>query len=149
MQTAMSEQSNEFLTACRGFFTSALRWDDLDRLWQHLLAAPDDGWYVYAVGEQPPGAPVSADQFTAFIKEIDALLRRDHDEDYCGIVYADDPERPTLIKIYDPHNLGSSCGPGVLPPPLPGWVLSRLPPVDLQAMQPTASRRRWWQRLFN
>ena len=35
-----------------------------------------------------------------------------------------------------------------LPPPLPGWVLSRLPPVDLQAAQPTASRRRWWHKLL-
>jgi len=37
-------------------------------------------------------------------------LRADHHESYCGIVYADDLDKPRLIKIYDPNNLGSSCG---------------------------------------
>ncbi len=27
-----------------------------------------------------------------------------------GIVYVDDPVAPSLIKIYDPNNLGSTCG---------------------------------------
>ena len=144
-----TEHTDPYLTAFRGFFASALRWEDLDRLWQTLRAQADDGWYVYAVGEEPPAAPVSRAQFTTFLSEIDALLRRDHDEDYCGIVYADDMEHPAMVKIYDPHNLGSSCGSsGNNPPPLPGWVLSRLAPPGLAAMQPTASRRRWWQRLF-
>ncbi len=30
--------------------------------------------------------------------------------DYCGIVYADDSENPTLVKVYDLNNLGPSCG---------------------------------------
>lgn len=140
--------STPFLQAFNGFFTSALRWDDLDRLWQTLESQADDQWFIYAVGEEPPIAPVPAEQFLNFTHELDALLRRDHDEDYCGIVYMDDVEHPTMIKIYDPHNLGSVCGSGSLPPPLPGWVLSRLPPVDLQAARPTASRRRWWQKLL-
>lgn len=140
------EQQNPFLQAFRGFFTSALRWDDLDRLWQTLRSQADDQWYVYAVGEAPPTQPVAAAQLVSFTEEIDALLRRDHDEDYCGIVYVDDPDKPGLIKIYDPHNLGSVCGSSSLPPPLPGWVLSRIPPCDLQATRPTASRSRWWQR---
>ena len=87
-------------------------------------------------------------QLQRFITEIDALLRREHDEDYCGIVYADDPSAPGMIKIYDPNNLGKVCGYSANPP-LPGWVLSRLPPADLQAAQvQPAGRRRWWQRLF-
>ncbi len=142
------EPNDPFLQAFRGYFTSALRWDDLDRLWQTLETQADDQWFIYAVGEAPPTTPVTASHFLNFTHELDALLRRDHDEDYCGIVYVDDPERPAMIKIYDPHNLGSVCGTGSLPPPLPGWVLSRLPPADLQATQPTASRRRWWQKLL-
>lgn len=144
----MSDEQSPYLQAFRGFFTSALRWEDLDRLWQTILTQADDGWYVYAVGEPPPQQPVAQPQFITFVKEIDTLLRREHDEDYCGIVYTDDPEQPSFIKIYDPNNLGSVCGSGPTPPPLPGWVLSRLPPEDLRGMQPTASRRRFWQRLF-
>lgn len=145
---AIVAQDDSFMQAFRGFFTSALRWEDLDHLWQTLLAAADNGWYVYAVGEEPPQSPVDAAHLTTFVKELDTLLRRDHHEDYCGIVYADDMESPSFIKVYDPHNLGSVCGSSSLPPPLPGWVLSRLAPTNLQAMRPTASRRRWWQRLF-
>lgn len=144
----MTTPVDPFLQTFCGFFTSALRWDDLDRLWQTLERNADDRWFIYAVGEAPPTAPSATTDFIRFIRELDALLRRDHDEDYCGIVYMDDPERPTMVKIYDPHNLGSVCGPGTQPPPLPGWVLSRLPPIDLPAMRPTASRRRWWQRLL-
>jgi hypothetical protein len=44
------------------------------------------------------------------------LLRAEHHESYCGIVYADDLENPRLIKIYDPNNLGSSCGSSKNPP---------------------------------
>jgi len=136
-----------YLAAFRGSFTSALRWPQLDALWQRLRDDPA-GWYVYAVGEPPPQAPAGAEQLLRFIDEIDTLLRREHDEDYCGIVYADVPEAPQMIKIYDPNNLGVVCGYSENPP-LPGWVLSRLPPMDLPAAQAqTAGRRRWWQRLF-
>jgi hypothetical protein len=140
--------ADAFLRAFRGSFTSALRWHHLDALWQVLRADADGGWYLYAVGEPPPHAPASAEQVRRFVDEIDALLRREHDEDYCGIVYADDLQAPSFIKIYDPNNLGVVCGFSDNPP-LPGWVMSKLAPVDLPAAQPAPrGRRRWWQRLF-
>lgn len=142
----MSEPT--FLAAYRGYLRSALAWTDLDALWQVLRADPRP-WYVYAVGETPPSAPVDTAGLHHFITEVDALLRREHHESYCGIVYADNLATPSLIKVYDPNNLGSTCGPGRLPPPLPGWVLSVLPPVDLQAaFPPPAARQRWWQKVL-
>ena len=135
-----------FLRAFRGSFTSALRWPQLDALWDRVRAQPQ-GWFIYAVGEQVPLNSADATDLLQFVDEIDVLLRREHDEDYCGIVYADDPKAPSMVKIYDPHNLGVSCGYSNNPP-LPGWVLSRIPPVDLEATRQTAGRRRWWQRLF-
>jgi len=136
-----------FLRAFRGSFTSALRWPQLDDLWQQVRERAGAGWYLYAIGEAPPMAPSDAAQVDTFVAEIDKLLRREHDEDYCGIVYADDPKAPTFVKIYDPHNLGVSCGYSDNPP-LPGWVMSLLPPVDLPAAQATKARRHWWQQLF-
>jgi len=137
----------DFLQRFRGSFTSALRWHHLDALWERLRAAPED-WYVYAVGEPPPQRVASVAELLAFIEEIDQLLRSEHAEDYCGIVYADDLQQPGMVKIYDPHNLGVVCGYSTNPP-LPGWVLSRLPPVDLEEQRILpASRRRWWRRLF-
>lgn len=143
----MSDDDSDYMRAFRGSFTSALRWPQLDELWQRLRAMPD-GWFIYPVGEAPPESVASAEQLGRFIEEIDVLLRTEHDEDYCGIVYADDRANPSMVKIYDPNNLGVSCGYSDNPP-LPGWVLSRLPPVDLQARQPLPkNRQRWWRRLF-
>ncbi len=135
-----------FLEAFKGSFTSTMRWHQLDALWARVRERPG-GWYVYAIGEQPPATAADAQSLMRFVDEIDGLLRSEHDEDYCGIVYADDLARPSMIKIYDPNNLGVSCGFSDNPP-LPGWVLSRIVPVDLHAARQTGSRRRWWQRLW-
>ena len=125
-----------------------MRWHHLDALWECLRARADAGWYIYAVGEPPPSQISTADNLLTFVDEIDRLLRKEHKEDYCGIVYADDLAQPDFIKIYDPHNLGVSCGYSDNPP-LPGWVLSRIPPCDLPATQVLPQgRRRWWLRLF-
>ncbi len=137
-----------FLHAFRGSFTSTLRWPQLDALWVRLRQRAGEGWYLYAVGEPPPTEPADASQVLAFIDKVDALLRREHDEDYCGIVYADDLEEPSMVKIYDPNNLGVSCGFSDNPP-LPGWVMSTLPPCDLPASRPPPKgRQRWWRALF-
>lgn len=143
------EQDDPYLRAFRGSFISALRWHHLDTLWERLREHAGDGWYVYAVGEVPPVTPSDAARVEAFITEVDRLLRDEHKEDYCGIVYADDLETPSFIKIYDPNNLGVSCGYSDNPP-LPGWVMSRIPPVDVAAARVVPkNRKRWWQRLFS
>jgi hypothetical protein len=140
--------TDAYLKAFRGSFTAALRWHQLDALWDKLRRDAEGHWYIYAVGEPPPTVSVSADDFSHFITEIDRLLRAEHDEKFCGIVYADDLNSPSFVKIYDPHNLGVSCGFSDNPP-LPGWVLSKLPPADLPASQQISqSRKRWWQTLF-
>ncbi len=139
----------DYMTAFRGRFTSAMRWPQLDALWDALRRLNDGEWFVYAVGEKPPVEPVSTEQLDLFITRIDELLHQEHDHDYCGIVYADNLAEPTFIKIYDPNNLGVSCGFSDNPP-LPGWILSRLQPIDLpEAIQPPKNRRSWWQKLFH
>ena len=146
-QSAAVEQ-DPYLAAFRGSFYGVLRWHQLDELWQRLRDDTEGGWYVYAVGEAPPETPASAEELQRFIGEVDRLLREEHQEDYCGIVYTDSFETPSFVKIFDPNNLGVVCGFSENPP-LPGWVLSKLRPTDLQATQPLpGNRRRWWQRLF-
>ena len=145
----MEPTLSPFLAAYKGYFRNMLGWDDLDRLWQQLHDQQEKQWFLYAVGESPPAQPISRQQLETFVHEIDQLLRKEHEEDYCGIVYVDQPDDPQFIKIYDPHNLGSSCGPGIGPPPFPGWILSLLAPENLeQAFPQPGNRRRWWQRLF-
>jgi hypothetical protein len=145
----MSEWEQPYREAFRGSFSGMLRWENLDRLWETLKLQADDGWYIYAVGEPPPERTAGKAELLAFIEEVDKLLRAEHDEDYCGIVYADDVSSPTFVKIFDPHQLGSSCGSSPDGPPLPGWTLSRLRPADLRVPGPLpGNRRRWWRRLF-
>ncbi|NJD31723.1 MAG: hypothetical protein FIB04_07540 [Gammaproteobacteria bacterium] len=131
-----------------GRLRGALRWSEFDALWARLQHHCDDGWYVYAVGEAPPAAPASRAQFERFLTEIRQRLLDEHKEDYCGIVYADDHDRPSFVKIFDPNNLGMVCGTSEHPP-LPGWTLSRMVPDNLQQAFPRpGSRHRWWQKLF-
>ncbi len=148
MNRAETPTQNPFLEAFRGSFHGVLRWPQLDALWEVVRRDADGGWYIYAVGETPPSDTAEPEQLLRFIDEVDALLRREHGEDYCGIVYTDSFEAPAYIKIFDPNNLGVSCGFSDNPPK-PGWILSKIPPVDLEADGPLpGNRRRWWQRLF-
>jgi hypothetical protein len=132
----------------RGRFVGILRWHQLDELWERVKTMPE-GWYVYFIGEPVPTRPIKAENLYQFIDEVDKLLHRDHHHDYCGIVYVDDKENPTMIKIFDPNNLGYSCGSsGKIVPPR--WLLSRLAPQVIEDDAPVpASRRRWWQQLFS
>ena len=144
----MDTEINEFREAFKGRFSGVLRWPQLDEFWARIREDAASDWYIYAVGEQPPTEVDEAKKLLQFIDEIDVLLRKEHQEDYCGVVYVDDFESPSFVKIFDPNNLGVSCGYSD-DPPLPGWILSKLPPVDLQAPMPQpGNRRRWWQRLF-
>jgi hypothetical protein len=137
-----------YLSAFRGNFTSTMRWHDLDAFWQVLKAHADDQWYIYAVGEAPPDNKATKQHFLNFIDKIDELLRNEHEEEYCGIVYVDNKEAPEFVKIFDPNNLGVTCGFSENPP-LPGWILSRIQPVELEAaLNPPKNRQRWWQQLF-
>ena len=137
-----------YLSAFKGNFISAMRWHDLNALWDVLKGHADDQWYIYAVGEVPPESTVDKADFLNFIENIDVLLHKEHDEDYCGIVYVDNKEKPEFVKIFDPNNLGVTCGFSDNPP-LPGWILSRLQPVELEAaLNPPKNRQRWWQQLF-
>jgi hypothetical protein len=143
-----SSVQQNYLDAFKGRFTSLMRWHQLDNFWQNLKLKVDDGWYIYHVGDTPPESPVERKKLLEFIDEIDTLLHEEHEEDYCGIVYTDDMDNPSYIKIFDPNNLGVTCGFSEKPP-LPGWILSRIPPVELEeALYPAANRRRWWQRIF-
>lgn len=93
-----ARKPDPFLERFRGNFSSLLNWENLDTLWR-TLRAQADGWYLYAVGEPIPGGIASAGDTRKFIDAIDVLLHKDHHEDYCGIVYVDDPTNPSSSKF--------------------------------------------------
>jgi hypothetical protein len=128
-----------------GYLSGVLRWEDWDRL-RHHVTGSGEPWYVYAVGHGIPDQPVSGEPLAMLLAELDALLRRDHDEPYFGIAYADDLTEPTLVKIYDPHNLGSSCGSSGRAIP-PGWILCRMRPEPVASDLPLPNSRKRWRNL--
>ena len=149
MNSQQQDNLSEFYRRYRGGFIGILKWPQLDEFWQVLRKKANANWYVYTIGEVPPEQPVTAQQFDTLITEIDALLRKEHQEDYCGVVYVDDKTEPTFVKIYDPHNLGVVCGYSDNPP-LPGWIISLIKPEPLNenTFLPQ-SRKRWWRRIFS
>lgn len=143
----MDQQTSSFSQRLDGAFIGILRWDQLDALWDRINRS-GQAWYPYQVGSELPELPLKGDDLKHALEELGHLLRQEHDHDYCGIVYADDPENPTLVKVYDPNNLGSSCGcSGDRIPPR--WILSLQKPGKIEDEAPTPNnRKRWWARLF-
>ena len=137
----------DFTSRMQGRFYGVLQWSDLDALWAKVRAEPE-GWYAALTGETPPTQTLTAQELDKFVTEIDALLHKEHHYDYCGVVYVDEPAKPTLLKIFDPYNMGSGCRVGGEPIP-PLWVLSRIQPTLLQSNIPlSGSRQRWWKSLL-
>ena len=151
MNAPLQPPSDAFLSALNGVLFSLMQWDQLATFWQKVDL--DAGWYLYALGEAVPHSKANAAHVKQFILDIDALLHKEHDEDYCGIVYADNLEQPTFIKIYDPNHLGSSCGSSCTTSKsaiLPGWIMSQMPPTELTpSWIVPQSRKRWWEKLLS
>ena len=97
---------SNFMNQYNGPLIGLLKWPQLDTLTATLTDRSDNGWYVYYVGEDVPAEPLSSELFNLFTTELTKLLRSDHQELYLGIVYVDDIEEPSFVKIYDPNNLG-------------------------------------------
>ncbi len=140
--------SQSFHTRLDGSFTGLLRWSQLDALWKTLLEQGQP-WYFYQVGASIPDTPLKGKELASMLGELDILLHKEHDYDYCGIVYADDLQAPSLIKVYDPNNLGSSCGCSGNRIP-PRWIISQTPPELVADDAPIPNnRKRWWKQLFH
>ncbi len=135
-----------FLQTYNGRMSGVLRWPQLDKLWQSLDAG--DGWYLYEVGNDLPADPINRDTLERAVGQMDTFLRKEHDADYCGVVYTDDLDTPSLLKIYHPKKMGASCGSSGSTV-LPKWTLSKHPPVDLVewALQKDL-KPVWWKHML-
>ncbi len=138
-------ETSAFHARLQGKFFGMLQWQQLDALWQRVK---NGQWYFYQIGETLPDKPLRGDELARRVDALDNLLRQEHDYHYCGIVYADDEAQPALIKVYDPNNLGSSCGYSTTPV-LPGWILSTTLPASIETGVPTPNNRKHWWQLFS
>ena len=144
MSSMHSAEADAFRARLSGTFHGILQWHQLDLLWTRIKSGR---WFFYQVGEALPEQPLTGDALALRIDSLNTLLRNDHDHDYCGIVYVDDTEKPTLVKVYDHNNLGSSCSRSTAPVP-PMWILSSVQPAAIEDHVPVPNHRRhWWQLL--
>jgi hypothetical protein len=132
-------EADAFRARLGGTFQGIMHWHQLDELWARIRSGR---WFVYTTDVAPPTEPLSGEPLAARIDSLDAQLRREHAYGYCGIVYVDDVDAPTLVKIYDPRNLGTSCSHGAAPVP-PRWILSTVPPASL--VPPAQETGRGWR----
>jgi len=143
----MTADQDNFYLAFRGHFSGVLAWAELDQLWARIRSHAEEGWYLYRPGDPVPKHPASPEEVANLISRIDAYLRDEHREDYCGIVYTDSRTDPSFVKVFDPRNLGVVCGSSDHPP-LPGWILSRIPPSVLPVApipKVRTNRFRFWR----
>ena len=143
---SFSAAADAFHMRLKGTFYGIMQWQQLDALFDHLKGGQ---WHFYQVGEALPDKPLGGDELAVRLDALNTLLRNDHDYPYCGIVYVDNMEEPSLIKVYDPNNLGSSCSHSDTPSP-PRWIISLTQPHLIEIAVPTPNnRRRWWQRFYS
>ncbi|HMS26181.1 MAG TPA: hypothetical protein PKC80_02255 [Burkholderiaceae bacterium] len=141
--------THNFRQRYHGCFQGMLQWQQLDDLWV-VVRAQSNGWYLLSQAQienqkqDLPQEPMPAAEFLAQLDDINSHLHSEHQQSFCGIVYADDPLAPTLIKVYDPEGLGSMCRISTKPT-VPLYVLTRLQPEPLQISAPTAPARAWWK----
>ena len=120
---------SDYIKKYQGRFVGIMQWDDCNALLEKLIAKPQD-WFLYNTLEKVPKDVCSEDFFISELTSIKKIITDEHQERYCGIVYVDDVEAPSFVKIFHPNNLGKSCGSSEHPP-IPQWLLSKIKPVDV------------------
>ena len=143
-----SADEPDFKKCFKGKFYGVLRWHQLDHIWDVIKSNETGGWYIYEVNKPVPDSATQNIDLATTIEQIDQHLRNEHEENYCGIVYADNLDNPEFIKVFDPKSLGTSCSIAKTPP-LPKWIISKIKPQQLtQQKEATNKTKRWLGNLF-
>lgn len=134
------EDKSYLETVLQGRFEGIMDLKVCDDLLSYLVAHPSD-WFIYDLDARVPETPCEAVEFTTQITIIKEIIATKHTQRYCGIVYADSTQSPTIVKIFHPDNVGKSCGSSETPP-LPKWIISKIAPVTIEVAKPKSSRFR-------
>ncbi len=89
---------------------------------------------------------LSADLDNTLVYALNQSLHREHDEDYCGVVYTDSFETPRLIIVFDPNNLSVFCC-IVTPALLSSWIISKMCQKNY-SIKIQGVGNRWWETIL-
>ncbi|MBW5290355.1 MAG: hypothetical protein Rsou_0922 [Candidatus Ruthia sp. Asou_11_S2] len=121
----------DYIERLKSRFIGIMQWgDDCHALFDKLNSNPSD-WYLYDTLKVAPKAVVNASEFIDTLSDIKKVIKSEHQERYCGIVYTNDLDNPDFVKIFHPNNLGKVCGSSENPP-IPRWLLSKDRPTDIE-----------------
>jgi len=112
--------------AFQGRSSGLINWKDVDALWVQLSSQPE-GFFVYDFEAAPPTTPLPAFDFARFLPKAEALVNERRDRSHSGAIYIDSLTAPLFIKIFDPTNMGTSCG-GDHEMVFPRFTLSKIKP---------------------
>lgn len=147
-QEKILQNGSNFKELFKGKFYGVLRWHQLDHTWDVVKLEKAEGWYIYEINKSIPDIVTQNNALTIEIERIDQYLRKKHNEDYCGIVYVDNLDKPEFIKVFDPQSLGTSCSIAKTPP-LPKWIISKVKPHELTLQKEVTNKpKRWLGNLF-
>ena len=140
-------QKLSYQALSEGRLLGVLKWPHFETLWAYLGTHPD-GWYVWDL--QKPDVPeqtLGVEQFRSFLEVSEAYLRDRHRVEHFGVIYTDNLEAPSFMKIYDPKNMGSACNTSG-EPVAPRWIVSLVKPIQITAapLPPKKGFRRFFQR---
>lgn len=121
----------DYIERFKGRFIGIMQWDDCHTLFEKLHDNPND-WYLYDTLKVAPKMVTNANEFINTLNNINKIIKSEHRERYCGIVYTNDLDKPDFVKIFHPNNLGKVCG-NSENPPIPRWLLSKDKPIDIEA----------------
>ncbi|CAB5495838.1 hypothetical protein THERMOT_387 [Bathymodiolus thermophilus thioautotrophic gill symbiont] len=130
----------DYLAQFQGRFIGIMQWDDCRALFDKLSSNPND-WYVYDTSKVVPKTVTNTNDFLDTINNIKKIIKSEHQERYCGIVYTNDLDNPDFVKIFHPNNLGKSCGSSENPP-IPQWLLSKIKPVEVMEKFNSPSKKK-------
>jgi hypothetical protein len=104
----------DYLAQFQDRFIGIMQWEDCHALFEKLSNNSND-WYLYNTSKVVPKTVVNANDFLNAINNIKKVIKSEHQERYCGIVYTNDLNNPDFVKIFHPNNLGKSCGSSEIP----------------------------------
>lgn len=118
----------------QGRASGLLHWPEVDAFWATLSQTPS-GWYVYDLETPPPENPHSPADFSTALKAAQSLVNARRDRSHSGAIYIDNRETPAFIKVFDPSNMGTSCG-GAHDMIFPRYIFSKAKPEPRPAPPP-------------
>lgn len=115
-----------FWQAYQGSFSGLMQWQQVTEFFD-ALAENADNWFVFQIDAPLPEAPLTAAEFKTRLTEMRNLTLAYRDASHCFSLFTDNVTDPQFVKVFDPGNLGASCGSSGSRT-YPRWTLSRIKP---------------------